>query len=1182
MKKLALITLATAAQLQLASATPTLLLSGSDWQIREDAPGTAERLADDAGWIPATVPGNIQADLETAHLLKPWSYGAGDPALKAVAEKDWWYRKEFRVPEQFADKRLVLVFDGVDHESEIWLNGQRIGANAGMYRRFQFDVSAVAKPGQSNLLAVRIARHPEIWQQTKIFKEIKSPTNGGWDWGVPIATLGIWKDVRLEATGPARIDWSRVQTSLSPDYSNAVVTLSLDIDSTRELVGTVRFQLNGHGQQAKTTVHAALKKGSNTVRAEIPVQAPKLWWPSGHGEQPLYSVTAELTAGDAPSDSRTTRFGIRDIQWVHTEGAPANHVSKYQLVFNGRPIRMLGSNLIPTDLLFGRMTPKALFRLRQAKATGMNTLRLWGGGVTLHESVYDLADELGIMLVQEFPLANHVPPKDPEYLAMLESTLRNIVRQVRNHPAIVEFDGGNEMHWSSLTDHPALKLIKQVVAEEDGRLCRSSCPDLGAHHGPWMFNLWTTCQHWDTMTTMRAGEFGSASPAHLEVWQREIPPKQQWPVADNPITFRKKAFGALAYHNWLPLFQLEEIFGPFDSLPEILEVGQFYGAEGLRYAVDALRRKGKTMGGLMTWDFNEPWSNGAGSYMVDFDGRPLMNYDFFKQAIAPVSLSLKYDSIFYPMATGLKTELFLTSDAAGPSENLRWKWVARDRRGTVFARNEGRAGIAPLEVKSLGTLTVKPPAQTLFGPFFMELRLEDSAGRLLTERLHVFGMANLPSPLTQLLRSRSEDVDDDASQITMSAERQGHPDNLLRPDPRPKGFNDGYYGYMQGWSGDSFEYRLRQKASVARFKFGRDRIGKMSDRCVDYMKIETSLDGKQWQTVFEKDQLTRLPGFSPAKTVEIQIPPVEAEHVKVTVTKPDSGNAPKPYLDEFEVYPASGPALEQPVARVLDRQEISRPVRRTTLQVEALPTRVHGQEEVLELKLSNTGAMTAFFCEAHPLISYRTDLFIENNHCFIPPGESRTISIRSSRLSSSGLTLAQTGWRISSWNAEEVTVAPSAEVLLAVGRRDKMCREFAGYFEPKQIAEAKTATLSGTRPDPSQLPHRLEAGKSARFEFAAKPQPARLRLHTADQSKEVRAEVVVKLNGKVFEQLLPAGLGIQASDPAHLAFPATVEFELPAGVLKEGGNLLEIEVRNGWFNWDSLECVTNSIGEGRS
>ena len=160
-----------------------------------------------------------------------------------------------------------------------------------------------------------------------------------------------------------------------------------------------------------------------------------------------------------------------------------------------------------------------------------------------------------------------------------------------------------------------------------------------------------------------------------------------------------------------------------------------------------------------------------------------------------------------------------------------------------------------------------------------------------------------------------------------------------------------------------------------------------------------------------------------------------------------------PCIDEFEVYaPAQG--TSRPRCRrssfVDGRQMLRRPVRRTALAVRPRPVRAEGDKEVLELLVKNTGAMTALFCEPHPLLEYRTDLFIDNNHCFIPPGESRTITIRAAETGrEGGLSLAQTGWRLSCWNADDVVIEPSDDVLLAVGRRDQMCREFLGYFDAR-------------------------------------------------------------------------------------------------------------------------------------
>jgi beta-mannosidase len=1083
-----------------------MTLSGTDWRIHEDADGTGvERKMFDAdpsgaGWIVARVPGNIQADLEAAHLLKPLWYGAGDARLYDVARKDWWYRKDFFAPETFKDRRLTLVFDGVDYECDVWLNGKQIGRNAGMFRRFQFDVTEYVKTGQTNLLAVKIAKIPESLASTIIgsdgansnvppvgadasesvnflnginkmrqtLKDLKSPTNYGWDWGVNIWTLGIWKDVRLEASGPVRIDWTQVQTKLNADYTKATISAALEVDSLAEQPVKASFRILGNGQDVEVTVDVALIKGGNTIKAEVPLDHPALWWCNGRGkQQPLYTLAAQLLSADGTViDSRSTRFGVREVKWVHTEGAAKDFISRYQLVLNGQPVRTLGSNIIPPDLLFGRSEHRALHLLRMAQAAGMNMMRVWGGGVILSDDFYALADELGVMLSVEMPLANCMPEKDGVFLRNLEKTIVNIVKQVRNHPAIIEYTGGNEMYWRSDTVHPAWDVLQKVVREGDDRLIRATCPDLGARHNPWDFDVKTSYAHYNKINTMRYGEFGVQTPANLEVWHRTIPPKSQWPIgADDPILIRKNVVQAVfTPEHWLLKNRIDSLFGALDNLPDLIRAGQFYGAEGLRYAIDANRRKGRRMGGCTTWDFNEPWLNGAGSYQVDYDGRTLMNYDFVKQALAPISLSLKYDTILYDPAAGVGFEVWLTSDALETAKNVKWTLLARDRRGNVFAREQGIESIEPLQVKQVKVLQLTPPEETRRGPVFIELQLADAQGKLLVERLHVFSADGLGS-LSGLLVNREKDTDDE--DVAEAA-----------PVEKPNG-----------------------KSNLA----------------------------------FVGNGARRATASSAMSNTKHQ---------------PPSGGS---------------------------------PVRRTELSVTALPIKVEGDQEVLDLVVENTGKMTALFCEPHPLIEYRTDLVINNNHCFIPPEEKRTITIRSSAKPAGGLTLAQTGWRISTWNADDVVMEPDESVLLAVGRRDQMCREFVGYFDKDRDKRVKKTSFEGTYPDASQLFYLADDKNPVRFEFtvseAQVKRGARLRIHTADQSKDVSAQVQVTVNGTSFERALPPGIGLQRTDPSHLAFTSILTFEIPSGLLQSGKNIVDIQVKNGgWFTWDGLDLEQNIDG----
>ncbi len=1051
-----------------AQAQDTLILSGSDWYIHEDAAGAGieEGLYEGAipapGWIPAQVPGNVQADLEAAGQLRPLWYGAGDPRLAEVAKKDWWYRRDFEVPESFADRRLQLVFDGVDYACDIWLNGQHLGHNAGMFRRFAFDVAGVIKLGGVNRLAVRIERmppelarilaasdgamsgggenYPKEWgpdffviginETRQLLKDLKSPTNYGWDWGVNIYTLGIWQDVRLEATGLARIEWLGVLTELFNDRVSAKVRVKLEIDSLGEADVRARFLVHGQGKPVEARIEAALARGYNLLEADLILDEAALWWPNGHGDQPLYTLEARLE--DAGSggrlDERSTRFAVRDIRWEQVGGAPPDFINPYQLVLNGRPIRMLGSNILPPDLLFGRMNERGLRLIRLARQAGMNTLRVWGGGAFLTEDIFSLADELGIMLSQEFPMSSCSPETDAVFLNNLERTIRQLVKRYRNHPCIIEWTGGNEMWWAQGDDHPALHLLDRIVAEEDDRLFRATCPIQGARHSPWHYDPETHYAHYDNEDLrdtgirreenkmMRYGEFGCHSLAHLEVWQREIPPALHWPAYDeeDPILIRKNVVQAVfTKEHWMLKSILETLFGSIDTLEALVEASQYLGAHGLRYAVDALRRRGKRIGGITTWVQNEPWPNGGGPYLVDYDGRPLMSYDFLKDALAPVSLSLRHASNLFDPAVGLDAELWLVSDAPEPCHDLRWRWLARDIAGTVLAQDEGRASIQPLEAFPLGAIkagSLDTDAQVV------ELQLSDRNGVILAERAHLFGSAQAPSPLA----------------------------------------------------------------------------------------------------VF-------LPGVA----------------------------------------------------------EGNKALMRTTLRALVVSHQSDGESETMQIELSNLGDMTALFCEPHPLLVYRTDINIEGNHTCIAPGETRLITVSAPVDSWAGLTLLQTGWRLSCWNADDALIPPSDDVLFSIGRRDATTSGYLGYDDLSLIDDMSDLTLEGNRPDPSGLPLLLTNDRGLRFGFDVRQgwdQPARLRLHSADQDSACAPVVAVTINGQAFDGVLKPGLGIQNEDPAHLAFPQTIVFDLPAAALKKGRNTLDVRISNAsWFSWDSIDLTISPV-----
>jgi hypothetical protein len=585
-------------------------------------------------------------------------------------------------------------------------------------------------------------------------------------------------------------------------------------------------------------------------------------------------------------------------------------------------------------------------------------------------------------------------------------------------------------------DHPALHVLEKVTAQEDDRIFRATDPVQGGRHGPYFYVPSTHYTHWNdpniklhfgNWPLMRALEFGAESPANLEVWYRDIPLQSQWPIVperdcENPTLIRKNIFYGAGLYSWLVKSTNDFLFGKAKNLNDMVQGGQFIGAEGIRSAMDAMRRRGSTLGGMATWVFNDPWSNGAGSFHVDHDGVPLMNYYWLTEALEPVSISLKYYSITYSRTKGIDTELWLVSDMPKVSDSLIWKYTVRTCDGAVVEQGDGKVKIASQECLKVRDIHINPPAN--LGPVFVELQLCDFSNKILTERVHVFGLDGVTAFLGGLLNNSTSNgnipevpsspanfayVGNGAGPATASstipAEVQKYaPDMDMY---KAEYINDGHYGINSAWIGDNntpgsvmsyFQIDLGQVRTVGRFKIGRDRTGTYNDRPMNYMKIESSTDAKTWTSIFEKSDVNNIAGYSPTRTLEIATQPAEVRYLKVTT---DGG------VDEFEVYAPQMPLPAQlPAVSITDFPSWAVPVKKTSITAKMSILPVSDEKEAAKFTLTNTGQMTALFCQLKPMLAYRTDLFLSNNFIFIPSGQSREIIVKSPVNSAYGLTLS--------------------------------------------------------------------------------------------------------------------------------------------------------------------------------
>jgi beta-mannosidase len=361
-----------------------------------------------AGPVPATVPGCVHTDLLAAGLIPDPFHDRNETALAWIGRTGWHYTTRFDWRGGGGHDRVDLVCAGLDTVADLELNGVPLGSTANMHRSYRFDVRDGLRPGGNEL---RITFHPagdyaRHWQRTlgdrpnaypEPFNFIrKMACNFGWDWGPTLVTAGIWQPIHLDLWHTARL--ARVRPLVTVDDRAGRVEVHADL--ARAASGPLALTATVAGRRARTAVAA----GADTAVVTVDVDDPARWWPRGYGEQARYDLEVTLTdEAGTPLDTWQRKIGFRDVR---LDTAPDDAGSPFTVVVNGQPIFVRGANWIPDDAFPTRITRQRLAdRFTQAADANVNLLRVWGGGRFESDDFYDLADERGLMVTQDFLFA---------------------------------------------------------------------------------------------------------------------------------------------------------------------------------------------------------------------------------------------------------------------------------------------------------------------------------------------------------------------------------------------------------------------------------------------------------------------------------------------------------------------------------------------------------------------------------------------------------------------------------------------------------------------------------------------------------------------------------------------------------------------------------------------------------
>ncbi|MBW8375070.1 glycoside hydrolase family 2 protein [Stenotrophomonas sp.] len=650
----------------------------AEWSFRL-LPGDARGAAHPGlqQWRPAQVPGAVHTDLLAQGQIPDPYVGAPEAGLQWIGLADWEYRARFDVDAPtLARAHAELAFEGLDTFAAVTLNGQPLLKADNSHRTWRARVDGKLRPAGNELRIVlrspirtllpdvqamphKIAgNYPSPYgdepKDAMVGNFVRKPGyHFGWDWGPRYVTAGIWRPVQLESWDAQRLTALAVQTQ-ALDATRADLEIAVQIESAAVGSAAVQIEvLDPDGTRvARIDRTALLKAGDNRIAVPVALQQPRRWWPVGQGEQARYTVRATL-APDTPGATHIEqRTGLRTVE-LRRE-VDRNGGQGFAFVINGVPIFAKGANVIPFDMFPARVDAARIRReLTAARDANMNMLRNWGGGYYEDDVFFDIADELGLLVWQDFMFGGGMQPGyDPAFRANVVAEARDNVRRLRHHPSVVLWCGNNEEetawkdwgHGRDLTAaDPAFAAkvwqgyvdlfgndLRQVVAEEGlGVPYWSSSPsnDLdekandstrGDKH---YWQVWgnpalpVTAYLHETPRFM--SEYGLQAWPVLRTLDGIIPAAEQ--QVDSPTVRAHQKFMA-GEGNQRLLKYIEEEYGTPRDFPAFVYLSQVMQADGIQLA--ALHHRASrpyTMGSLY-WQLNDVWP-GASWSSIDYAGR---------------------------------------------------------------------------------------------------------------------------------------------------------------------------------------------------------------------------------------------------------------------------------------------------------------------------------------------------------------------------------------------------------------------------------------------------------------------------------------------------------------------------------------------------------------------------------
>jgi beta-mannosidase len=609
------------------------------WKLRKSAE-TGGFLLPDHGPYPARLPGSVQENLRRDGAIPDWHVGHNSLAIEWVEHRQWMFTTTVTLPRDAG--AVDFCAECLDYSGWVLLDGAVVGEFAGAQRPVRLALGAALAPG-AHELSIVFDLPPEGQGQlgyTSRAREMKPRYSFSWDWCVRVVPIGAAGALRLEARTGAPLARPRVEAWATADLRQGIVALSCE--------GEAEFSAELHeGEALVASGRVASGAGGASLRLEF--SEPRLWWPNGEGEQPLYRLTIVAARAGTEGERWEIAVGFKHVVWRACAGAPADALP-WLCVVNGRPIFLQGVNWTPVRMCYQDVTREETERLVSVyRALCCNLLRVWGGGYLESAEFYAACDRAGLLVWQEFPLSSSGldsnPPEDDAFVAQLTATARHYLHARQHHASLLQWCGGNElqvevphgdgMRRDPLTlRHRALAALDALVRAEDpthrflptspyGPRFHSTREEFGQGlhhevHGPWGLDGFPGEGDWERYWTdddaLFRGEIGVAGASRAELIWRYSGGEATWPP-DAP--YWRHASGW-----WTQWDRLRAKFAdakPATALAEFTEFTRREQAEKLAFAARAKKAQFPRCGGFLVWMGHDAFPCLANTSIVEFD-----------------------------------------------------------------------------------------------------------------------------------------------------------------------------------------------------------------------------------------------------------------------------------------------------------------------------------------------------------------------------------------------------------------------------------------------------------------------------------------------------------------------------------------------------------------------------------